>query len=606
MARNDIRTAPMSENQTDPADLCIVPQPQSLQILEGDSELCADARLVTANVLPLQRKTIRSVLAAAGVRVVANKKKFIIEIHVVPADELEMEDVPPQVRDDFYELQVRNNVVTVRTSTQVGALWGAQTLGWLYRSGGRETFSPNFRIRDWSRGFEPGVFVDMARGGRYMLSADWEQLMDRMSFFKMKHLATRVFGRPPSQGAEQGDLLCLPSGEEEEDVAEPMIRKWFSVGNREWQADPMHQQIIADRMWGDLVTFANERGLTLAAVVDPFGRYSQVPLVRPELSTVDKGGNPTGKSLCLSNPDTRTFLQEFFAQVLQRDYRKGIHPFHLDVSEAPEGTQCHCSACAKADPEQLCRDHQEWFTTMLLDGGVPEVWVWDGDQALRARDGDRKMLKHPSVEAGANLDALSEAVEFVRVDDNDPLDFVPLARFAARMWHADNAEKSGVSEECVADVVLGNQRGAAFLGFVQRLQALDEEMKTLSGISFFDGRHIDGRAIDIERVGKDSADSAVDDLQIVAEKGRAIHAEAYPMLTEEDRGTPAEIIRTLAGFGLISAALADFVKGIADEDRAAARKGIETGIVAAQDVMPRWLENIFVDEFSQVVRQFEG
>ena len=597
----------MSDTLTDPAELCIVPKPQSLQILEGSSELCADARLVTANVLPLQRKTIRSVLAAAGIRVVANKKKFIIEINVVPAEELEMEDVPEAVRDDFYELEVCNNVVTVRTATQIGALWGAQTLGWLYRSGGRGTFSPNFRIRDWSCQYEPGVFVDMARGGRYMLSADWEQLMDRQSFYKMKHLAARVFGRPPSQGEHQGDLLCLPSGEEEEALAEPCIRHWFSVGNRDWQEDPMHQQIIADRMWGDLVTFCNERGLTLAAVVDPFGRYSQVPAVRTELSTVDADGNPTGKALCLSNPDVRTFLQEFFTEILKRDYPKGVHPFHLDVSENPAGTECQCKACAGADAADLCAQHQEWFVDMLLDNGVPEVWIWDGDKATLARDGDRTMLKHPSVTAGADADALNHAIEYVRVDDNDPLDFAPLARFAARMWHGDDTDKSGVSEECVADVVLGGgKRGATFLDLCSRLEAIDKQLREMGSVSLYDARHTDGCMISLERVANDVDASAANTAGALAEQGRTVHAEAMGMMTEEDRGTPAETIRSLAGFGLVGTAMAEFLQAMAGDDRDAARAAIESGIVAAQDVLPRWPENIFVDEFSRVVAQFEG
>ena len=56
----------------------LFPQPKQLVLTEGTSELSIDVRLSTSNVLPLQRKAVRSVLAAAGVRVVANKKSLSI------------------------------------------------------------------------------------------------------------------------------------------------------------------------------------------------------------------------------------------------------------------------------------------------------------------------------------------------------------------------------------------------------------------------------------------------------------------------------------------------------------------------------------------------
>ena len=49
----------------------LFPRPKMLEQTEGTSDLALDVRLVTANVYPLQRKAIRSILGEAGVRVVA-------------------------------------------------------------------------------------------------------------------------------------------------------------------------------------------------------------------------------------------------------------------------------------------------------------------------------------------------------------------------------------------------------------------------------------------------------------------------------------------------------------------------------------------------------
>lgn len=599
----------MIDTQIDPNDLCVIPDPLSLQLLEGTSEMCADSRLVTANVLPLQRKTIRSVLAAAGIRVVANKKRFIIEIHVVPAEELELSDVPEDLRGDFYELTVENNLVTIRTASQVGALWGAQTLAWLYRSGGRETLTPNFRIRDWSSGCEPGVFVDMARGGKYMLSADWEQLMDRLTLFKMKHFAIRAFGRPPSQGAVEGDLFCLPwsDEEDEEELAAPLLRRWFSVGNQEWQEDELYQQIIQDKMWGDLVMCANERGLTLAMVCDPFGRFCQIPRVRPELSSVAADGTPTGTAFCLSNPDVRTFLDELFGKVIQRDYAKGVHPFHLDVAEAPAGTECHCGKCTGKDPEKLCEDHRAWFIEMLKAKGVPEVWVWEGSEAEPCLDAAApKLHLHDSVLAGANATEPPPPIAYVRVDDNDPLDFAPLSRFAARSWHGGDTEKAKVCEKSVANVVLGGERGEAFLAIAERLNELDARLVEAGGISLFNCRHADRSPIQIPAVKEYVKGADADVFEPIASEGTAIGEDAQALLTDEDRGTSSECLRTLAGLGQVGAALAEFAAGLARDDSPAARQAVERGIRSSQAILPRWLETVFTDEFSGIVAQFDG
>ena len=72
----------------------LFPQPKQITILEGDSELSNDIRLVTSNVLPLQRKAIRSILTAAGVKVVANKKRYVVEATVSSPDDFDLADVP--------------------------------------------------------------------------------------------------------------------------------------------------------------------------------------------------------------------------------------------------------------------------------------------------------------------------------------------------------------------------------------------------------------------------------------------------------------------------------------------------------------------------------
>ena len=60
----------------------LFPQPKVIEKLGGDSDFSMDVRLVTSNVQPLQRKAIRSILTSEGVRVVANKKKYVVNVMI--------------------------------------------------------------------------------------------------------------------------------------------------------------------------------------------------------------------------------------------------------------------------------------------------------------------------------------------------------------------------------------------------------------------------------------------------------------------------------------------------------------------------------------------
>ena len=112
----------------------LFPHPKDVTLTGGNTDLSQDVRLVTSNVLPLQRKAMRGVLAEAGVRVVANKKKYVIEAIVEDDSGFDLSDVPEKAREEYYELELRDSVVTMRTPTQTGALWATQTLGTIFEA----------------------------------------------------------------------------------------------------------------------------------------------------------------------------------------------------------------------------------------------------------------------------------------------------------------------------------------------------------------------------------------------------------------------------------------------------------------------------------------
>ena len=112
----------------------LFPQPKEVILGEGISELAMDVRLSTSNVLPIQRKALRSILTMGGVRVVANKKKYVVDAQVLGPDAFDLSRIPSELRHDFYELEIKGSEVFIRTPYQAGTVWAAQTLSLLFRA----------------------------------------------------------------------------------------------------------------------------------------------------------------------------------------------------------------------------------------------------------------------------------------------------------------------------------------------------------------------------------------------------------------------------------------------------------------------------------------
>jgi len=183
-----------SDADTGPNVPGLIPEPREITLLGGMTELSGDVRLVTSNVLPLQRKAMRGILAAAGVRVVANKKKFVIEARVEDIESLDVADVPPDKRDEYYEMTLRDNRVFIRTASQAGALWGIHVLAGIYYASADVMEAPNLVVRDWPAIPWRGIFVESKWGPDRMEQSDWCVTIDRLASLRMNVLGVGIYG----------------------------------------------------------------------------------------------------------------------------------------------------------------------------------------------------------------------------------------------------------------------------------------------------------------------------------------------------------------------------------------------------------------------------
>ncbi len=246
----------------------VFPRPRQLSCVEGESQLSADVRLVTSDVLPFIRKTIRSALSSVGVRVVANKKQFVVSLKVVPAESLHLQDVPVDNREHYYELSIIDNLVEVRTYSQMGAVWGAQTFAAIYRAFGHEGMISNLRIRDWSDKQERGMLIETGWGAAEMAPDQWMALMDRILRNKMNLVGVNLCGAAdhPVDGGPV-DMLLVPVPGREDLLPETGLR-WYSAKSRKWQQESKLPRIITDDLFLNIATMAREKGLRMVPGID--------------------------------------------------------------------------------------------------------------------------------------------------------------------------------------------------------------------------------------------------------------------------------------------------------------------------------------------------
>jgi hypothetical protein len=376
----------------------LVPEPREVTLLGGDSELSQDVRLVTSNVLPMQRKAMRGILTSAGIRVVANKKKYVIEAKVLEPEEFDLADVPEEVRDEYYELEIQGSLVFIRSPGQLGVLWATQTLAVVFRQVALELPVPNCLVRDWPSMQDRGIFIECKWGPDRMDVLDWSLVIDRMAAMKMNRLGVGLYGCWGNCRFEgtPTEFLMVPVPEHEELKSEKHLR-WYSPDDEEWKEETYLPRMFEDDFLGEVVRYGAEKGVSVIPFVNSLGHNTLIPRLMPEISAKNADGTPTWVGYSIANPKTREFIEAFYGSIIERYYPDGIDFFHIQMDEVwpdypdPDDPNKVASPWCEA-PESKAKSNEEnlqdyilWLVKMLTDKGVGKVVMWN-DQLTRHMD----------------------------------------------------------------------------------------------------------------------------------------------------------------------------------------------------------------------------
>lgn len=377
----------------------LFPQPKNIALDGGISELGTDVRLVTNNVLPIQRKAIRSVLTASGVRVVANKKKYIVSAEVKDADSFDLSQVPEDCHSEYYELTVIGSEVHIYTPYQEGTVWAAQTLATIFgivQKGGKV---PNLTIKDWPQMPVRGIFVENKWGTDRMTSHDWFQAIDAISSVKLNTMGMGLYGcwgncRFSNHNMPTEFLMFQSTLPENEDIYSEQRIRWYDAKADYWKDETAAPYIFQHDFFAEVISYGKERGVNVIPFFNCLGHNTLFPRLRPEISAINEAGEASGTGFCLSTPKTKEFLSGILGEIVEKYYPEGLEYFHVQLDEVyedyphPEAAQkkespwCQCKECSAKETDDLFLEYIIWLATFLRSKGVDKVVLWD-DQLSR-------------------------------------------------------------------------------------------------------------------------------------------------------------------------------------------------------------------------------
>lgn len=400
------------------------PQPKQVELGEGISELARDVRLTTINVDPVERKALRLILSDADVHVVANKKDYIIDARVENEAAFPyLENVPEELRQEYYELTIQGSKIFIRTPYQEGIVWAAQTLSTLFHIMFNGYAVPNLLIRDWPSMPLRGIISECNWGNERMSRGDWYQVINAISSFKLNALCLGIYNCVPSCRISEpqmpSEFLMTPVSEEPNDTDPRSLSRFrfYNLKYDRWYDRTELPTMFEEDFFSDVLNYGRERGVAIYPYFNLLSSSSLLPTILPALSAKNAKGKPTHASLCLTSSEARETLMDFLGSFLRKYYPKGVKYFHLGLAELNdihaheedggcESPWCKCAKCKALSEDKRLANFLEYLVKELVARGVEKVVIFSNllDKLKGFRQAVSALLKKASVKGHLIVD----------------------------------------------------------------------------------------------------------------------------------------------------------------------------------------------------------
>lgn len=289
--------------------------------------------------------------------------------------------------DEAYRLVINAEGITITGFGASGLYYGVISAKQLMRFDSLGCTVPAIEILDWPHRSFRSYKQECRYGSNMMEKADWLEMIDDIASKKLNRLCIALYGCWVVQyDGRVAEYLYLPLKSHPE-IDTPQTVKYYSPTEGKWFNYEMLPPIYRDNFFGELVSYAKDRGIDIYPGVNSLGHNTLFPANIPDISPKDDQGNPTKTGFCTSNPATYEFLFGVYDQIID-DYLapNGITTFNILMDEVFQqygantemkdqqlSPWCQCEQCRKKEHGDIFIDHAVKLISHLKEKGMKTV-----------------------------------------------------------------------------------------------------------------------------------------------------------------------------------------------------------------------------------------
>jgi hypothetical protein len=370
MARDDLKPASADAASRFPR---IIPEPQQIELFVGSVQR-PGRRQTPSGGDPSAQPFLDMIADALG------DLDYAVEVRL--DEEFAPPQIPEEALDEAYELTIAAGGAELTARGEEGVRWGLKTLREVLTRIPASGAIPPAKILDWPMLHTRGVFVEDKWGPDLMELEDWKHVIDYLAERKLNNLGIGLYGCWCVQydGTITEWINVSVPGHPE--LKREWTIRWYSPSEDAEKEITYLPPIFEQDFFGDVVAYGKERGVEVIPYVNSLGHNTLIPRLIPEFAAKTEEGEPRGTGYCLSNPELREFVKEWYGHIYESYLKPNdVHTFHIQLDEVREAF-CRCPECAKTPNERIFQDWAMALTKHLVSLGVQNVVMYN-DQFTR-------------------------------------------------------------------------------------------------------------------------------------------------------------------------------------------------------------------------------
>lgn len=393
----------VGDNYIPNQQLNLIPYPNELKLLEGNFVFNDETKVFT-NLPKAEKKLFLSYISALDIPLISCHKpldKNIVKLIV---------DSSFSIDDEYYELTVSSDVITITGQTSKGVFYGVQTLAQLIQLSSQPGNVQALEIKDKPAFKYRGYMIDVSR--HFASKQVVLKQIDMLAYFKINFLHLHL----TDNGGWRIEIKQYPELTDQTAYRpESRWRNWWLSGNKKYcpkDTPNAYGGYFTQEDCKEMIKYAQERFITIIPEVEMPGHSDEVFLPHPELTC--SGKIYDGADFCIGNPETFVFVQNVLTEIMDLFPSEYIHIGGDEATMSRWGKCPKCQALYKEMGFSKLEELQSYFIKKIdafitsknrkmigwdeiLKGGLsPHAivmsWTGEGNGAIAANAGHHVVM----------------------------------------------------------------------------------------------------------------------------------------------------------------------------------------------------------------------